>query len=401
MNTTTIETARNAQEPAPPGVDSNLPAQSNGSSRWKQVASTLAAHYYKPDIEGARGLYSAVAAHYLVGPQVWPMIVAPPGSMKTELVEALDGIHDLHLIDKITPNSFLSGQVEDRKNKRTVSASLLHRIGPNAILVCPDFSTVLSMNRDARGSILPDMRRIYDGRLRSEYGTAENLEDREWRGRITFIVAATPDVDRHYSMFQTLGERFVMFRWHRPGGVEAAIEAMNQDRASAKRKLKEAVNALIENLGKAEPVVPADLQWRTAALSEFAVRARTHVARSGYNKEIVYEPEPEGATRMAQQLIQLTKGSALLAGRTTINEEDFDIARRAGLDSIPANRRKIIDTLIAGKSLDLLCLPKSTRSYVLEDLECQELVGQAPNGSLTSRGLSNLAIDLLQMAGLL
>ena len=25
-----------------------------------------------------------------------------------------------------------------------------------------------------------------------------------------------------YSVFQTLGERFVMVRWHRPGGVEAA-----------------------------------------------------------------------------------------------------------------------------------------------------------------------------------
>jgi hypothetical protein len=361
--------------------------------RWGEVEATLLTHYYEPDIEGARGLYSAIAAHFLPGPPVWPMIVAPPGSMKTELLEALDGIPGVHLIDKLTPNTLLSGQIDDKKVKRTTSPSLLHRIGNDGILICPDFSTVLSMNRDARGTVLADMRRIYDGRIRGEYGTADNLQEREWKGRITFAVAVTPDVDRHYSMFQSLGERFVMLRWHRPGGVEAAIEAMNQDRVQAKQELKLAVNTLIKHLPTKEPIVDEKLQRRIAALSEFAVRARTHVPRDGYTKQLIYEPEPEAATRLAQEIVQLTKGSAHLEGRASTSEDDFKIARRAAFDSIPASRRKLIDTILIEKAINPLVMPKSTRAYALEDLACQGLVS---NGSL-----SKYAIDLLQMAQVL
>lgn len=368
------------------------------SSLWGEVEEVLVRHYHKPDIEGARALYSAVAAHYLVGPPVWPMIVAPPGSMKTELAEALNGLSGIHLIDSVTPNSFLSGQVEDPKKKRNSSPSLLHRIGPNGIVVYSDFSTVLSMNRDARGSILAQMRRLYDGRLRNEYGTAENLNDRQWEGRITFLVAATPDVDRQYSMFQTLGERFVMIRWHRPAGVAAALIAMNQDRPLAKEELRSCVHQLLSDLDSREPTVSPSLQRRTAALSEFAVRARTHMPRSGYSKEIIYEPEPEGATRMAQQLVQLIKGSCKLDRGLEAEEKDFQIARRAAFDSIPATRRKVIDELLADKSINKLAIvPKSTRSYVLEDLRCLELVTDSAGGHT----LSELAVSLLREAGVI
>src|SRR6185437_15022595 len=116
------------------------------------------------------------------GPSVWPMLVAPPGSMKTELIDALDGLPSVHLIDRVTPNTFLSGQIKDGKRPATTtSSSLLHRIGPSGIVLYPDFSTILSMNRAHRGSVLADMRRIYDGHLRKEYGTDENQSAHEWR----------------------------------------------------------------------------------------------------------------------------------------------------------------------------------------------------------------------------
>lgn len=362
-------------------------------SPWQDVESTLYDHYYEPDIEAARALYSAIAAHYLPGPAVWPMIVAPPGSMKTELVQAMDGVPRLHLIDRLTQNSFISGQIDDKAKPRNGSASLLQRIGADGIIVYPDFSTILSMNSEARGSILAQMRRIYDGRLRNEYGTSENLADRTWTGRITFAVATTPDVDQQYSMFQTLGERFVMVRWNRPNGVEAAICAMNQDRPTAQRELRDVVNRLLNELDRTEPSVAPDLQLRIAALSEFAVRARTHVPREGYSKAVIYEPEAEAPTRLAQQLIQLAKGSAMLDRQLTVDDADFKIARRAAFDSIPASRRKIIDAIISEQGIKLASVAKSTRAYAVEDLRIQGLV--------RNDGLSKLAIDLLQTAGIL
>jgi hypothetical protein len=165
------------------------------SDAWTPVELVLREHSYNPDLQGARALYASIAAHRLDGQPVWTMVVAPPGSLKTELLEALDGLPLVYLIDQVTPKTFLSGQIKKSKKSSEVSPSLLHRVGSSGILICPDFSTVLSMNRDDRGSVLADMRRIYDGHLRKEFGTSDTLTDREWRGRMTFAAGATPDVD--------------------------------------------------------------------------------------------------------------------------------------------------------------------------------------------------------------
>jgi hypothetical protein len=261
-------------------------------------------------------------------------------------------------------------------------------------MICADFSTILSINRNHRASILADLRRIYDGHLRKEFGTADNPQLREWRGRITFLVAATPDVDRHYGVFQSLGERFVMVRWARPGGTEAAMWAMNQDTAAAKSELNRAVQRLIRSLRKVSPQLTQCLRTKLACLSELVVRARTQVPRDGRSKQILSAPEAESATRLAQQLAQLAKGSASIAGRDTVTEEDYAIALRAGLDSVPPIRRKIIDVLAGGRPLTAIQPPlsPSTLSYAVEDLEALEL--------LCNNTLSPLAEQLLRGAGI-
>jgi hypothetical protein len=364
----------------------------NFGTPWEAVEVALRKHLYEPDLQAARGLFAALAAHNLSGQPVWPMLVAPPGSMKTDLLAALDGLPCAHLIDRVTPNTFLSGQVKDGKRPATGnSSSLLHRIGPTGIIAYPDFSTVLSMNRAHRGSVLADMRRIYDGHLRKEYGTDEGREAHEWKGRITFAVATTDEVDRHYSVFQTLGERFVMIRWPRPGGVEAALKAMNQNCDERARDLKDAVHALMGNLEKQSPVLPSDLERRIAHLAEFAVRGRTHIHRNGYSKEIAYVPEPEAATRLSQQLAQLAKGSALVAARNSVEAEDYCLVRRVAFDCIPTARRKVLDALIRAEKIEGSGLPSSTLSYVKEDLRALDL--------LTGDQLSEQARSLLAKAG--
>ena len=359
---------------------------------------------YEPDLETARVVYAAVAAHRLSGQPVWLMLVAPPGSMKTELLESLGGLPGVHLVDRLTPNSFLSGQVARARGP----SSLLHRIGPDGILVFPDFSTVLSMSRNHRGAVLADMRRVFDGALRRELGTAEHPTEREWRGRLTFLVAATPDVDRHYSIFQTLGERFVMVRWHRPGGTEAALRAMTQDRQRVRQELRNAVNALFESLPEQQPVLPEELQRRIAALAEFVVVARTHVPRDGRTKQILYVPEPEASTRLAQQLCQLAKGSALLARRETVTDEDVAIVQRAGMDCIPTTRRKIIEVLMRGKHPSGVLLGSalkmawSTYTYAKADLISLGLVDSSFDREQgeTVQWLTRQAKRLLREAGI-
>lgn len=376
-------------------VRSVLPASVPSSQMddpFDGVAEVLRQHCHQPDIEGARALYAAVAAHRLSGPPVWAMIVAPPGSFKTELLNPLEDLAGVHFVDKVTPNTFLSGQIDDGKKKREVSPSLLHRIGPNGLIICPDFSTVISMHRDNRGSILADLRRIFDGHLKKEFGTADNPQDREWRGRITFLAAATPEIDRHYSIFQSLGERFVLIRWHRPGGVEAAEIAIRQNAQEVKQTLKAAVHTLLAKPVTVAPQLAKADEHRIAALGEIAVRGRTHVPRDGYRKEIIYVPEAEANTRLPQQLAQLAKGSAFLSGRAVVGEQDMTLVTRVAFDCIPAARRAILSALIRKKGLEEAKLPTSTLSYAKEELQTQDL--------MRADILSPLVCDLLAKAGI-
>src|SRR5215469_15600632 len=77
----------------------------------KKLEQAIAKHHHKPDLEAARIVYASVAAHYIPGQPVWPMLVAPPGSMKTELLNGMDGLPQIHFIDVITPKTFISGHL--------------------------------------------------------------------------------------------------------------------------------------------------------------------------------------------------------------------------------------------------------------------------------------------------
>jgi hypothetical protein len=374
------------QMPAPVATPSDSPGVAEA---WEDFKRVLKRHFYEPDIDGALALYAGAAAHFIHGTPVWPMLVGPPGSMKTELLNGMDGLGTTHFIDQITAKTFISGQIQHHKSS-TVPPGLLHRLGPHAILICADFSTILSMNRNDRASILSDLRRIYDGRLGKQYGTPGNPQWREWRGRITFLVGSTPDVDRHYGVFQALGERFVMIRWKRPGGVDAALRAMNQNRNAAKAEGKAAVHRLMKSLPPGvNPTLTPEFQEKIAAIGEFVVRGRTVVPRDR-SKVILDLPEPESATRLPQQLAQLAKGSALIGGRSVADETDYAVARRVAFDCIPGVRRKVIDALITGGEYPL---PHSTLTYVKEDLEAL--------GLTDDDCFSELAEDLLRRGGVL
>ena len=355
---------------------------------WDVVVTTLEFFLFEPDVEAVRAVYSAIAAHDLPGQPVWPMLIAPPGSAKTSLTQPLEQLPNVHAIDKLTGNTLLSGQITNEK-KPERKPSLLHRLGTSAVLIFSDGSTVLSMKHEEQAGVLGDFRRMFDGQLRKEVGTTG--ESLVWKGRVTIVFNVTPDVDRFQSMFQSLGERFVPVRWRRPGGDEdaekAALQAMNQNQVEMRRCIDAMVADLFRDLPTTDISVEDHHQRQVAALAEFVVRARTSVARDNH-KELLYPPQPEAPTRLAQQLCQLAKGSARLARRSVVTDRDIDLVRRVGFDCIPPIRRQLLDALITGRK-DLLA--KSTRAYVRQDLEELGLVHSTPKGSR----LTDLALGLL------
>jgi hypothetical protein len=316
---------------------------------WLEVETALRDHFFEPDVEAARAFYAALAAHHLDGQPVWPMLVAPPGNMKTEMIKACAGLPNFHAIDSLTPNTFLSGRAPDGDKPRGKDG-LLQRVGTDALIAFPDFSTLLEGNRDKRDQVFAQLRRLYDGELRREVGIELDADATQWKGRLTFIAGVTPEVDNYLSLFGQLGERFVMIRWARAGGSDAARCAMGQDISAKNAAMRKAVHGLFVAIKSApRPEIPVPIFDAIAETAEIVARGRTPV-KLDRDGNLEYMPQAEGATRIAQQLCQLAKGSARLDCRGFVNESDLELVHRVALDTIPPIRAAILRALAAGKA---------------------------------------------------
>lgn len=368
-----------------------------GRNTWPEVERVLLSKFHEPDIEAAKVLFACVAAHKIeTHPPAWLLMIAPPGSMKTELLETLkDASGSVHFVDEVTANTFISGKCDEPGKPKQGHASLLHRIGKEGIFVSADFGTVMSMNRRVRSSVLAQLRRIYDGHISREFGTDENLNERTWEGRLTLLAGATPEVDKYHSIFTALGERFLRIRWNRAGGADAALRAMRQTEVDCETLRKAVQSFLAPVLNQPSIKAPEAVQEyleQIAALSELVVRARADVPRDRYSRGIEGEPVIESNTRFPQQLAQVARGWAVLSGRAEVKEEDYTLAVRVAFNSIPPVRSKVLDALRRDVSPYSSDAPNGTVERALEDLGAAGLVKQTK--------LSSLARDLLQKAGL-
>ncbi len=325
------------------------------------------------DQRALRAVLSAVTAHLAGGDGVWLFIVDSPGSGKTEVIRALNGLHPVFPLSSLTAQTFASGRIVKDENK---DPSLLLRLPPECIITLKDFTTVLSQHHESRQEILAQLRELADGSYVKEFGNGKTVS---WEGRMCFIAGVTPILDTHWAVNQTLGERFVQVR---PAASEPMLvgERSMANVGREEEMRTEMLAAVTEFIGSLEipPIGQISLgphfTARLAALATFAVRARSAVSRDGYRQEITYIPVPEGPARLAKQLATLVRGRAILEGRDEVNDSDFDEIVELGLDCIPPHRRQVLTALISSTELLTSSLatktgyPTSSARRILEDL---------------------------------
>jgi len=373
--------------PAPEPAGDRLAALNEAINRW----------FYEPDLQAIRVTMGTVQSHYL-GTQdpAWLFTIAPPSTGKTSL--AIMGTSELPQVVSLggfTPNTFLSGYYGQRepglleKLGTTVEKDRVFTTTGNAILLCKDFTTVLSMRRENRAEILSHLREIHDGEFRRTFGTGET---KVWRGRITMIAAVTPVIDRHYAIFSTLGERFLQVRWHRPRSPKAGQQAIRQQGAeqTIRQELQLAVKNVFDRALKSPPKMNAKAEKRLANAAELVAIARTHVFRNNYgNRDIEYTPEPEGNTRISKGLASIAKGVAALNGRRKVEEQDLQDAFRVALDSISDNRRRLLLSIFQGNSKSV-GLARTVMTREIEELEALRLITTTKAGPQLTKPASKL-----------
>jgi hypothetical protein len=111
-----------------------------GASGWRKVTDVLNKHYTNPDIEAAHILCAVIASHAIKEfPPVRNLAIAPPGSMKTALLEGFRGLPRVCFVDEITPKTFLSGKValEDLELSGVLVPACAFGLCPRGLHVCP------------------------------------------------------------------------------------------------------------------------------------------------------------------------------------------------------------------------------------------------------------------------
>jgi hypothetical protein len=318
-----------------------------------------------------------------MGDPAWLFIVAPPGTGKTTMsLMGAAGLPQVIALGDISENTLLSGFYGHQ------SPGLLEKLGPvteegqtyttngNAVLLVKDFTTVLSMRHEKRSAILGQLREIHDGEFKRDFGTGVS---KIWRGRVTVIAAVTPVLDRYYSIFSVLGERFLQVRWHRPDSPEAGQWAIDQQgsEGAIRQEARDSIQQIFKWAHRRAPLLTGEQGKRIASLAEVVALGRTHVFRSGYgNREIEYVPESEANTRISKALAAIARGIAALHGREAVEEQDLQDALRVGFDSLPDSRRVLL--LAASRRQNIVNVPiqRTVRDRTCEEMEALNLLVQ-------------------------
>jgi len=319
-------------------------------AKWAKLTQEFRKWFHEPDIGAFQIALAVAVTHYFKKDQpVWLMILGAPGSGKTTMINMIDALDEARQIDDLTPKTLLSGFNSGN--------SLLHRIGTeddrSAILLMPDFSTIVSMRDDSKRELASQFRRVFDGKMNKEVGVGRSLE---WEGKITMIVAATPAAERAWSVMRDLGERFMQVRWPRGDGIEQARAATTQigEEQAIMERLRRMTRDFVDLDSMAKQIargeicktLPDVVESGIAPMADMVAHLRGHVHRDRWDKEILEVQEPEGPTRIMKAMSQLARASAAMFRRANVERSDLALAKRLGLDSIPQARRNILSHLL-------------------------------------------------------
>jgi len=328
---------------------------------------------------------AVIAGNLLDTDPLWGLIVGAPSGGKTETITPLVSLPYVHLANAVTEAALLSG-VPAKEREAGATGGLLRQVGDFGVLLIKDFTSVLTMHRDARAAALSALREIYDGEWARPVGTGGGRV-LHWKGKCGVLGAVTTTIDRHHAVMAALGERFVLYRFDE---VDTHAQARRRlaNRGSEKRmrtELAEATHAVLDAVDPDAPLreLTEDETERLIDLAVFACAARSAVERDGYDRRVQVMPSHEAPARLVGALSTLLAGLEAIGAPT---EDTWTVVTKAAWDCVPNLRRRLILAIAdrpGATSIQLQTatgIPRTTAGEVLEDLQLLGLVSGLKTG---------------------
>jgi hypothetical protein len=343
-----------------------------------------------PDPTPIYATLGTVAANLLPGDPVWLGIIGPPSSAKTELLNSVSKLPNVHQVATLTPAGLLSGTAKGKRDPKA-RGGLLRDIGEFGIITLKDFGSILSMRQDAKSEALAALREVYDGSWTRVLGT-DGGKSLVWKGKIGLLFAATPVIDSYYSVIGAMGDRFLLTRLAptSEGQFSCALRHVGAATGQMRQELAEAVTALFaDRRTKPQPISDDEIA-RIDRVISLVVRLRGAVERDRHSREMEAVYGAEGTARIGLAL------ERLLAGLDTLGVERgtaLAVVESVARHSVPPLRLAAYDHLWKARDLtgefdwrktaqvaQAMRLPTNTVRRVLEDLTAYDLVERKATG---------------------
>jgi hypothetical protein len=303
-----------------------------------EARATFQRHLHLPDPLIVDVTLAVVASAHLPGDPIWIHLVGAPSTGKTETINAVQDWPTVYALTELTPAGLVSGiNSEDGKDH-----SLLPKLHGKTLAI-KDFTPTIDAPKDQRQKLFGRLRDAFDG---SQAIHTAVVGTRAHRATFNLIDGVTPAIDKMWRN-TSLGERYLLVR-HAPAdpfaSAEKALESATR-KTEVRADLRRAACGVLSGIDQdAVPTCDEDRKQTIIRLAVILAKARTFVERD-HDHKVEYQPEPEGPSRIAQQLFKLGQGLALISGRAVIDDDDIAILVRVTFDSMPPKRRKVLEKL--------------------------------------------------------
>jgi hypothetical protein len=293
------------------------------------------------DLDVIDAIVAVAASEKLGGDPAWLLVVSGPGAAKTESVQSLAGCGAL-ITSTIQSEGALLSASSQKSRAKGATGGLLRKIGDQGILVIKDVTSILSADRNVRGTVLAALREVHDGRWERNVGS-DGGQTLTWEGRLVVVGAVTSAWDRAHSVIATMGDRFVIVRADSDTNaprVAAGMRALHNvgKEIEMRQELADAVGGIVAGITGEDALISEDEYEQLLAAANVVTKARTAVERD-YQGEIIDADAAEMPTRFAKQLMQVVRG-AWAVGMS--RERARELAIRCARDSIPPLRSLIL-----------------------------------------------------------
>ena len=275
---------------------------------------------------------------------VWLLLVTPSSGGKTEFITMLKKVKGYIEVSELSPQTFISGQ-----KKNETETSLLFSVERNDVLIFKDFTTMLTMQKDARAQIFGQMREIYDKSYTRRFG---NGASRTWEGKLGLLAGVTTAIYTSKQSYAAMGERFLLYNFIQPDRelfTERAMDNALTDMDARRAYIQEMVRKYLDeevSIPEDLPRLPVEIRREIIQLANLTTTARSAVQRdyASAKKEMEYVHAMEMPGRFATQLCLLLQAFMVINGGDLL-EEDKNIIYKICLDSIDQNRRLVLQSL--------------------------------------------------------